>query len=179
MIGAAKDRRAISVKRISSTRMRALVLEGIANVEDYRQALERENYPVEDATLEELSLRAELAKKNQPAKKDATLAQLETAVLDGSIDLGTLQARRRSARSATRGKRSSSRSSRPRSTSATPTPRRRLDAAEAKAAKEAELEAKRKPRLPRPDEYRTAYVRGYIDRATYAAALTREKVVDE
>jgi hypothetical protein len=178
IVGAAKDRRAISVKRISATRMRTLVLEGIANVEDYRQALERENYPVEDATLEELSLRAELAKKNQPAKKDATLAQLETAVLDGSIDLGRFQDAPAFRALTSEGQAIELVIVQAKIDKRDADAAAKAAAAEAKAAKDAEIEAKRSRVFPALTEYRTAYVRGYIDRATYAAALTREKVVD-
>jgi hypothetical protein len=178
IVASARDRRAIGVKRITAARMRALVLEGIANVEDFRQALERENYAVEDATLEELSLRAELAKKNQPAKKDATLAQLETAVLDGSIDLGRFQDAPAFRALTSEGQAIELAIVQAKIDKRDADAAAKAADAEAKAAKDAELEAKRSRAFPALTEYRTAYVRGYIDRATYAAALTREKVVD-
>jgi len=75
-------RRAVNVPRLSPARVRQLVLNGIASVIDFRRALEREGYPPEDVTLEELDLRAELdelrdiekAKAEQLAAREAEKA---------------------------------------------------------------------------------------------------------
>jgi hypothetical protein len=69
MIATAKARREIAVKHIASTRMRALVLEGIASVVDYTAALARENYPPDEITLEELSLRVEQGEEAAPGEE--------------------------------------------------------------------------------------------------------------
>lgn len=179
LISGAKARRAINVKHISSTRMRALVLEGIASVVDYTAALQRENYPPDEIVLEELSLRVEQGKKQHPPKKDPALTQLETAVVDGAIDLATLQSSPAFRALTDAGQAIELAIVQAKVDKRAADEQAKLDAAAKRAEKDAELEAKRSRVYPALTEYRTAFVRGYIDRSTYAAALTREKVVDD
>lgn len=135
IIGTAHARRGIRRQRITSTRMRALVLDGIASVHDYTATLEREGYPPGDVLLEELSLR-----KEQQADRDLERAKAEKKKADEQ---------------------------------------RARDAAAEKAAKQAELEARRARAFPALAEYRRAYVRGFIDRQVYADALVREQLADD
>lgn len=72
LVATAHARRGIRRQRITSTHMRALVLDGIASVHDYTAALEREGYPPLDVTLLELSLR-----KEQQADHDLEQAKAE------------------------------------------------------------------------------------------------------
>lgn len=172
-------RRRFNIRRITSTRVRQMVLDGIAAVPDYRRALEREGYPPEDVVLEELALRLDLKQKHDLQQKDPTIAQLEAAVLAGVLSLDdfirapSLQALTEQGRAVT---------------VAVLQARIEKQAADAqekanreaeRAAREAEIEAKRARAFPSLQEYRRGYVRGFIGREVYAAALAREKILGD
>jgi hypothetical protein len=179
IVSTAKARRSIHVRRISSSRIRQMVLDGIAAVPDFVRALEREGYPPGDIVLEELALRLDLKQKHDIQQKDPTIAQLEAAVLAGVLSLDdfirapSLQALTEQGRAVTVAVLQA------RIEKQAADAQAKADAAAEKAARDAEIAAKRARAFPSLQEYRRAYVRGFIGRDVYGAALEREKVVGD
>jgi len=128
---AAKARRGLRVRRLTSAQVASLVEDGILIFRDYRDALERDGYPPEDISALELGLRHRI---------------------DQAAELAALRAEQAAERE-----------------------RDRAEAAAKRDARERELAERRARTFPTIAEYRRAYVRGYIERENYIAALTREK----
>lgn len=99
IISTAHARRAINVKHITSAQMRALVIDGIAAVPDYMDALAREGYQEPELTYLELSLRKDQddqhdLDKAKAAKKAADDAKAVQAAADKAAKDAELAAKR-------------------------------------------------------------------------------------